>query len=67
MTGVGISDSAKTDAEDVKAASSGSYDSGEYGVVQQDRVLPHPSNERKPITQTHGVGTSAFWVGRKEC
>ena len=49
MTGVGLSDSAKTGAEDIKAALSGSCDAGEYGVVQQDRVAPLPSNERKLI------------------
>ena len=35
--------------EDIKAALSGSCDAGEYGVVEQGRIVPLPSNERKPV------------------
>jgi hypothetical protein len=67
MIGIGISDGVKTGTEDIKAASSGSCDGGEYGVVQQDRVVSLPANEREPVEESHCVGACAFGVGRKEC
>lgn len=65
MFGVGISDGVKTGTEDIKAALSGSCGAGEYGVVQQDRVVPLLPNEREPVEESHCVGAFAVGVERK--